>query len=241
MTDPALGRDAPKRARWWTASAVLLVLSAGFLVAGSAAYPDLVPLPRWTAGPSAGGPAAGAVDPPVAAEPPAGAAAAAPRGADPVSSDSAPVELRIPAIGLAVSVLGVGLNVDRTVEVPTEFQRPGWFDLGPTPGERGSAVILGHVDSYRGPAVFYRLRSLRAGDLVEVRLADGTVTRFVVETVETYPKARFPAEQVYASRGYPALQLVTCGGEFDTGTRSYLSNVVAYTRLVGSTPPRDAG
>ena len=81
-----------------------------------------------------------------------------------------------------------------------------------------------------------RLRSLRAGDKVEVSLANGMVAHFVVTTVAMYPKEQFRARQVYASRGYSALQLVTCGGQFDTNTRSYLSNVVAYTSLVATTP-----
>ena len=148
---------------------------------------------------------------------------------------SVPVALRIPAIGVAVSVGALGLNPDGTVEVPTNFQQPGWFRLGPAPGQLGSAVILGHVDSHRGPAVFYRLRSLRAGDQVEVSLADGVVARFVVNAVVMYPKAQFPAQRVYGSHGYSALQLVTCGGTFDTHTHHYLSNIVAYTTLAATT------
>jgi sortase (surface protein transpeptidase) len=137
---------------------------------------------------------------------------------------------------VAVSVSDLGLNPDGTVQVPTDFQEPGWYQLGPSPGQLGSAVILGHVDSYRGPAVFFRLRFLRAGDRVEVSLANGMVARFVVSTVAMYPKSEFPARQVYGSHGYSALQLVTCGGTFDTRTRSYLSNIVAYSSLVAMAP-----
>jgi sortase (surface protein transpeptidase) len=154
----------------------------------------------------------------------------------PVVARSAPVALRIPAIGVAVSVSALGLNADGTVQVPTNFQEPGWFRLGPSPGQVGSAVILGHVDSYQGPAVFFRLRFLRPGDRVEVSLADGVVAHFVVSTVAMYPKEQFPARLVYGSHGYSGLQLVTCGGTFDTHTRSYLSNVVAYTSLVAAAP-----
>ena len=153
-----------------------------------------------------------------------------PAGMSPVDR-STPVALRIPAINLAVSLSTLGLNPDRTVQVPTDFQEPGWFDLGPSPGQVGSAVILGHVDSYQGPAVFFRLRALHPSDQVEVSLADGMIAHFMVTTVVQYPKDQFPAEQVYASHGGSALQLVTCGGAFDTHTRSYLSNVVAYTTL----------
>jgi len=144
------------------------------------------------------------------------------------------VSLRIPTLGLTVGLSQLGLNPDRTVQVPTDFQRPGWFRLGPSPGQPGSAVILGHVDSYRGPAVFFRLRSLVPGDRVEVNLAGGGVARFAVRAVASYPKASFPARQVYASHGGRSLQLVTCGGQFDYRARSYLSNIVVYTELIPS-------
>ena len=145
---------------------------------------------------------------------------------------SAPVGLRIPALDLAVPLSRLGINPDRTVEVPTDFARAGWFRLGPAPGQPGSAVILGHVDSYRGPAVFYRLGSLRPGDRIEVTRADGATATFAVRTVRSYLKRDFPARQVYGSHGGRSLQLVTCGGEFDRSARGYLSNVVVYTELV---------
>ena len=154
----------------------------------------------------------------------------------PSAHPSAPVELRIPAIGLSVPVTELGLNPDQTVEVPTDFQKPGWYRFGTAPGQLGSAVILGHVDSYRGPAVFFRLRSLKAGDTVEVTLADRAIARFTVTEVATYPKSAFPAQRVYGGQGTSELVLVTCGGEFDHQARSYRSNVVAYTSLTGTVP-----
>jgi hypothetical protein len=205
---------------------VVLLIVSGYLAVGLRGHQD--PL----AGPAAPQPA-----------PPSSAGGTAPAMSGvgvPVVARSTPVGLRIPAIGVAVSVSALGLNPDGTVQVPTDYQEAGWFRPGPSPGQVGSAVILGHVDSYRGPAVFYRLRSLRAGNRVEVSLADGVVAHFVVRKVATYPKKRFPARQVYASRGYSALQLVTCGGEFDARTRSYRSNVVAYTSLVATTPAATA-
>jgi hypothetical protein len=124
--------------------------------------------------------------------------------------------LRIPAIGLTVSLSTLGLNPDGTVQVPTDVQQPGWFRLGPSPGQEGSAVILGHVDSYQGPAVFFSLRSLVAGDQVDVTLVDGVTTHFKVTSVAMYLKQSFPDQQVYGPHGYSALQLVTCGGVFDS-------------------------
>jgi sortase (surface protein transpeptidase) len=120
--------------------------------------------------------------------------------------------------------------------VPTSYQQAGWFGLGPTPGQRGSAVMLGHVDSHSGPGVFFQLRTLTDGDKVAVDLADGATATFVVIGVVTYAKEQFPAKQVYGSHGYSALQLVTCGGVFDSQTGGYLSNVVVYAALESLTP-----
>lgn len=145
-----------------------------------------------------------------------------------------PLTLSIPAIAVSAPLTELGLNPDRTVQVPASFQMPGWYEYGPSPGQLGSSVILGHVDSYQGPAVFFKLRSLRPGDRVDVALADGVTAHFEVRQVAMYPKAQFPTQLVYGPRSYSALQLVTCGGVFDTETRSYLSNVVVYTSLVST-------
>jgi hypothetical protein len=153
---------------------------------------------------------------------------------------STPVELKIPAISLAVPLSTLGLNADGTVQVPTDIQQPGWYGLGPSPGEIGSAVILGHVDSQAGPAVFFDLRSLTFGDVVDVTLADGMTAQFEVTSAAMYLKTDFPDQLVYTSHGYSALQLVTCGGDFDAQTGHYLSNTVVYTTLVALIPPSAA-
>lgn len=153
-----------------------------------------------------------------------------------------PVHLSIPAIGVSQRLLRLGLQPDHTVEVPAprDAAFPGWFKQGTPPGQVGSAVILGHVDSLQGPAVFYELRQLRPGNHVDVRLEDGSMVRFVVRSVATYPNADFPAHEIYASDGYPALNLVTCGGDYERERGGYQSNVVVYTRLV-HTGPTDPG
>lgn len=150
---------------------------------------------------------------------------------------SVPRTLDIPAIGLSVAVGSLGLNADGTVQVPTGTTQPGWFRLGPTPGQIGSAVILGHVDSHLGPGVFFRLRTLAAGDQVDVGLADGDTARFTVNTVSMFSKSGFPSQRVYGSHGSSALQLVTCGGVFDERSGGYLSNIVVYTSLSAVLPP----
>jgi sortase (surface protein transpeptidase) len=140
-----------------------------------------------------------------------------------------PVRLEIPALALGVSLTTLGLNPNGTVQVPSTTTVAGWYRDGPSPGQVGSAVILGHVDSYRGIGIFFYLRTLRPGDQIEVILADGQHPTFRVTRVAQYAKSAFPDRAVYASHGVSALQLVTCGGVFDHATGSYESNIVVYS------------
>ncbi len=88
--------------------------------------------------------------------------------------------------------------------------------------------------------MFFDLRSLTFGDIVDVTLADGVIAQFEVTSAAMYLKTDFPDQLVYASHGYSALQLVTCGGDFDAQTGHYLSNTVVYTSLVALIPPGTA-
>ena len=141
-----------------------------------------------------------------------------------------PVRIEIPAIGVRAPIIRLGLNPDRTLEVPKDFGDTGWWSGGPRPGEPGPAVIAGHVDSHTGPAVFYRLRELRPRDTIVVVRRDGTRARFTVQGSEQYPKARFPTARVYGRTAGPTLRLITCGGTFDQSTGHYLDNTVVYAR-----------
>ena len=127
-------------------------------------------------------------------------------------------------------VIRLGQHQDGTVEVPDDPADAGWFQHGPPPGAAGSSVILGHVDSMSGPAVFYRLKELRPGDRIAVRLDDGTTVRFRVHSIETYANADFPARKVYGRQGRSQLNLVTCGGAYDASRGGYQSNVVVNAR-----------
>jgi hypothetical protein len=203
-------------------AAVLLLVAAGSLALGlrGQRHPLAGPVGRQPAAPSGAG----------------GGSSSSTAVSGPVVARSAPVSLRIPALSLAVPVSLLGLNANGTVQVPTDIEEPGWFQPGPSPGEVGSAVILGHVDSTRGEGVFFGLRTLRPGDPVQVTLTDGVVATFAVVTVVMYSKSQFPDQQVYGSHGDAALQLVTCGGTFDPQTGHYLSNIVVYTSFVSATP-----
>lgn len=149
--------------------------------------------------------------------------------------ESVPVRLEIPAIGVDTEIMSLGLRADGTLQVPPlRGDAPaGWYRHSPTPGEVGASVLAGHVDTARdGPAVFYRLREVRPGDPVVVRRTDGTVARFAVTRVASYPKQDFPSQEVYAAVDRPALRLITCGGVFDRGEGSYRSNVVVFAEGV---------
>ncbi|WP_369255408.1 class F sortase [Geodermatophilus amargosae] len=169
---------------------------------------------------------------------------AVPTGDLPAAADapprpaSSPVHLDIPRIGVDTPLVTLGLNPDGTVMVPSAGPGApaGWYGYSASPGEPGPAVILGHVDSHEGPAVFSRLSTLETGDLVSVRRADGRTVDFVVGAVRTHPKSAFPTEAVYGATPEAVLRLITCGGEFDRGQGSYLSNVVVYASLAPASP-----
>jgi hypothetical protein len=155
--------------------------------------------------------------------------AAPPPGAAPVAE---PVSLVIPAIGVSTSLVRLGLTSTGALQVPPTTAVAGWYTGSPRPGDVGSSIIAGHIDSYLGPGVFFRLRLLRPGNLVYVREADGRLAVFRVTSVHMYPKDAFPTLAVYGATPTPQLRLITCGGTFDYSTRSYLSNTVVYATEV---------
>jgi Sortase domain len=141
---------------------------------------------------------------------------------------SLPVALTIPSIGVQTSLIRLGLTASGALQVPPSTAVAGWYTGSPRPGAVGPAVIAGHVDSRVGPGVFFRLSSLRPGDRVYVRRADGTLAVFRVTAVRQFPKDSFPTSAVYGPTPDAELRLVTCGGTFDPALRSYLNNTVVY-------------
>ena len=143
-----------------------------------------------------------------------------------------PVALTIPAIGVRTVLETLGRTPQGTLQVPVNTTEAGWYTGGPRPGEIGSSIIVGHIDSTQGPGVFFRLRLLRPGELVYVRRSDRTLVVFRVYAERMYPKNLFPTEQVYGPTPDAELHLITCGGAFDQATGSYLSNVVVYATQI---------
>jgi sortase (surface protein transpeptidase) len=145
----------------------------------------------------------------------------------------APVQVMIPAIDVDSPLVNLGLNADGTLEVPSNYAKAGWFTGGNYPGDPTGppGLIAGHVDDYTGPAVFYELSSLVAGDEVHVVRADNTVAVFVVTATAQFPKDAFPADQVYAPVPGSEIVLITCTGDFNEDARSYLDNFVVRAAL----------
>lgn len=143
------------------------------------------------------------------------------------------MQVDIPAIEVSSALVDLGLNDDGTLEVPVDYAKAGWFTGGNYPGDPQGppGLIAGHVDDQSGPAVFYRLNDLGAGDEVLVTRADNTVAVFTVTETRQYPKNAFPAEQVYAPVGDSELVLITCTGDFDDAARSYRDNLVVRATL----------
>lgn len=149
---------------------------------------------------------------------------------------SPPVHVSIERLGISSDLMSVGLNPDNTVEVPPAEPDAlaGWYRHAASPGEIGPAVILGHVDSVRGPGVFYPLGATLPGDRVTVRRADGSAAIFTVDRVASFPRDAFPTSEVYGPIGHAGLRLVTCGGEYDRAAGGYQDNVVVFASLTST-------
>jgi Sortase domain len=165
---------------------------------------------------------------------PTGPIVAPPQSADP-KPVAAPVSLTIPLIGVKTNLITLGLAKDGELQVPLLSQASvaGWYTGSPRPGAIGSAIIVGHIDTTRGPAVFKRLNTLTPGDKIYVKRADGTLVEFRVTSVQSYLKDHFPTEDVYGAVPDPELRLITCGGAWDAAIHHYLSNIVVYATEVG--------
>jgi hypothetical protein len=149
-----------------------------------------------------------------------------PFGTAAVIARGEPTRVRVAVIGLDSTLESLHV-VKGALQAPKRFDRAGWYSDGTAPGDVGPAVIAGHVDSKAGPAIFYRLREITAGDKIEV-VRGGKVVTFVVIRTAWYPKKAFPTDEVYGPTPDRQLRLITCGGVFDHKLRSYKDNLVVY-------------
>ncbi|MEV0581607.1 class F sortase [Nonomuraea sp. NPDC050310] len=142
-----------------------------------------------------------------------------------------PQSIGIPSLDLEAPLMKLGTTKTGEMELPP-YEKPklaGWFKGSAVPGDKGASIIVGHVDTKTEPAVFYKLRKLKKGDLVEIERSDGKVAKYKVTSMEQVDKDEFPAERVYEQDG---LKLVTCGGTFDFDRNEYDDNVIVYATLV---------
>ncbi len=172
---------------------------------------------------------------------PDGGRSASPRRTAPLSSPPAPLPgsrattLRITSLGIDAPVIGVGLDADRQLETPPDDKPKlvGWYEGGPTPGESGTAVAVGHRDTRTGAAVFAALGQVEPGRHIEVRRADGRTAVYTVDKVRIFDKDRFPDKEVYGTARRPELRVITCGGLY-THRVGYSSNVVVFAHLTST-------
>jgi len=146
---------------------------------------------------------------------------------------SAAKHILVPSVGIKANIDQIGLKSDGTLETPSyeRYKNAAWYKLGPSPGEVGPAVILGHVDSKSERAVFFDLRRVVPGAKIEISRADGSKVLFTVDSIEQFPKSAFPTQRVYGPTAYPTLRLITCGGKFDRQRREYVDNIIVFASL----------
>ncbi|MDQ6697755.1 MAG: class F sortase [Actinomycetota bacterium] len=182
-------------------------------------------IPRPAAAPTSGTPAG--------ATPSSPASPSSPSSPPPTTPPTVeqPIAVAIPAIKVLADVDPLGLTPKGVLRAPTDFERVGWWFGGHKPGEPGPAVLDGHVDSTKGPAVFYALRELRPGDEIRVVRRDRSTAVFVVDRLSSYPKNHFPSLEVYGPTDASTLRLITCTGSFNRSRHSYRDNLVVYASL----------
>lgn len=150
-------------------------------------------------------------------------------------SEAEPVKIMIPSLELEASFSEpLGLEDSGEIEVPDDYVSVGYYKNGPTPGEIGPAVVLGHVDSFEGPAVFYSLGQLKEGDEVNIEREDGTIATFAVTEIEKNSQSDFPTEKVYGKLPYAGLRLITCSGIYDKQKLRYTHNLIVYGKLIAT-------
>jgi hypothetical protein len=141
-----------------------------------------------------------------------------------------PARITIPSLQVDANLIAVGIEENGDMEVPP-FGTAAWYKLGPVPGASGPSVIVAHVDSKKGPDVFYRLKDIKLGEKVLVYDRNGDVATFLVDSKEQQLKTQLPVDRIWNNTTLPVLRLITCGGQFDRSTGHYRSNVIVYAHL----------
>ncbi|MFB4426299.1 class F sortase [Streptomyces sp. QL37] len=220
-TEPAPASPALGRSLLWPVAAVglgfLLVYNSFDASAGVPPAPAVVSLPAASA-PASPAPTASV----------SSARLGLPR------SEPERISIKSIAVDAPFTPLSIGPSGQLDAPPAHDANLAGWFKDGATPGERGTSVVAGHVDTKTGPAVFLLLSTLKAGNTVDITRRDGTVATFEVDSVETFSKEDFPDDRVYADKGTAQLRLITCGGVYDKKKKDYEDNVVVFAHLAST-------
>ncbi|MFF2091177.1 class F sortase [Paenibacillus sp. NPDC058174] len=142
-----------------------------------------------------------------------------------------PVELFIPAIQLQAQIEPVSVLENGQMDIPQSTDKVGFLSTGTLPGALGNAVMDGHVDSYTGPAVFFKLKRLKPGDEVLIRNKSGRVLQFNVESVETFKTADAPVQKIFGPADGAHLNLITCTGKYSRSKKEHEARLVVFTKL----------
>jgi hypothetical protein len=226
---PAAGPQRPRHRRLRTVSkwSAITVLACGLLGSGIGAC-GLAVASKHPGHPAR--PASQAGPPPFVAIPQGKAAPVPdPSGGEKVAR---PVSLAIPAEGISTTLIHLGITKTGALQVPATTAVAGWYTSSPRPGAIGSSIIAGHIDSLAGAGIFYRLHLMKRGEKIYVKRADGSVAIFRVTELHSYLKSRFPTQGIYGPTPDAELRLITCGGQFDSATGHYLSNVIVFASLI---------
>ncbi|MDT0609247.1 class F sortase [Streptomyces sp. DSM 40712] len=208
--------------------AVALLVLAVSLFGGNDTSADSSSRPPLIAQPGASAPSAAY---------PGAAAPSAPPDTGPAKSDlprSKPVRLRIPEISVDAPFTDLAIGAGGQLEPPPpgDTNLVGWYAKGASPGETGTSIIAGHVDTKTSAAVFVHLDQLDEGDVFHVERADGRRATFVVDALETFDKDDFPSERVYGDTDRAEVRLITCAGDYDHKVKDYTDNLVVFAHLV---------
>ncbi|MFS4097399.1 class F sortase [Streptomyces sp. AF1A] len=194
--------------------AALVFLAAGMFGGHHGALPD-APQPSRASGASAATPDG-------------------PRESGDALPRSEPTRLIIPKIGVDAPFTDLTIGPTGQLQPPpaADTNLVGWYAKGASPGEQGTAIIAGHVDTAVSAAVFAGLDQLERGDRFSVERADGRTANFVVDSAETFAKDDFPSNLVYADASRPEVRLITCAGDYDRTVKDYTDNLVVFAHLV---------
>lgn len=146
-----------------------------------------------------------------------------------------PVRLIISAIGINALIESVGVRSDGDLATPTRhpWDDVGWYSLGPHPGERGSAVIDGHLDRPGGyPAIFWHLRDIRVGNDIQVINSAGQTLHFRVSRIAYYAPDQAPLQDIFGNLGGTYLNLITCAGDWIPDQHQTTLRLVVYAIFV---------